>query len=159
MRRKNNLGFTLIEMIVAIGCLSLVAVVTAALFTEGMNTYSGGQTAGMVTSDLRFALNHMSTIIRQARKDSVTINAAKNQVSLQVWDDGTSNYKSYTYKQVGQDIRVNDQPVCSYVQTLRFDITGREVTITITSVSSVPGSRPGSGLPITLSTRVALRNY
>lgn len=159
--RLSERGLTLIEMVVVIGCLGVMAAVVSAIFVQGMSTYSAGQAAGLVVSDIRFAVDQMSMRLREARSGSIIVNPAKDQVTLEVWNAATNSYSAYTYRQSGQDIQVNGQPMCSYVQTLRFDldVAKKEITITVTTVSSIPGARLGTGLPMTFSTRVALRNY
>lgn|GEM_PF-2930295 len=158
---RSERGFTLIEMVVVMACLGIIAMAISALFMEAMSSYSAGQTAGLVVSDVRFAMDQISVRLREARDGSVVVNGAKNQVDFAVWEAGTNSYRTFSYTIVGQEIRANNQPLCSYVQSLRFDfeVVKKVVTITVTTVSSVPGARPGTGLPMTFSTRVALRNY
>jgi Tfp pilus assembly protein FimT len=153
-------GLTLIEMLVAVGTMGLVAVIVASLFAQGMHTYSAGQAAGLVIADMRFAVEQVATRLREARPGSVAVADAGRQITFQVWDRSISNWITLTYRLSGQDIQLNSQPMATYVQTLQFALTdaGRAVTITATTVSSVPGARPGTGLPFTFTTRAVLRN-
>ena len=160
--RRAEAGLTLIEMLVAVGTMGLVAVIVASLFAQGMHTYSAGQAAGLVIADVRFAVEQVATRLREARPGSVTVADAGRQITFQVWDRTLlpPGWRTLTYRLSGNDIRLNDQPMVSYVQSLQFMLTdgGRAVTITVTTVSSVSGARPGTGLPFTFTTRAVLRN-
>lgn len=136
--------------------MGLVAVIVASLFAQGMHTYSAGQAAGLVIADVRFAVEQIATRLREADPGSVTIAADGSRITFRV--RGTP----LTYHLYRPDIRLNDQPMASYVQSLRFEHaitpTGEAVMITATTVSSVSGARPGTGLPFTFTTRAVLRN-
>jgi len=154
-------GFTLVEMVVVLGTLGLIAVVVGALFLQGMSTYSAGQTAGLVIAEVRFVIDHMSARLREARGGSVSVTAGGRRITFQNWNAGTQAFVTHTYRLSGDAILFNDQPMASFIQTLSFDFdpVSRSVTITVVTVSSIPGAHPGVGLPFTLTTRVALRNY
>ena len=158
--RHAEKGLTLVEMLVALGTLGLLAVVVAALFAQGMHTYSAGQAAGLVISDVRFAVEQIALRLREARPGSIVVADAGRQITLQVWDRAGSVWRTHVYRLSGQDILLDGQPMASYVQTLQFLLTdgNRAVTVTATTVSSVPGARPGTGLPFTFTTRAVLRN-
>lgn len=169
--RRAEAGLTLIEMLVAVGTMGLVAVIVASLFAQAMHTYSAGQAAGLVISDVRFAVEQIATRLREARPGTVVVvTVPEPRVTFHVWDRGINNWRSHSYRLSGQSVQhatsippalpANFQPMADYVATLRFELTdgGRAVTITATTVSSVPGARPGTGLPFTFTTRAVLRN-
>ncbi|MBT9134638.1 MAG: hypothetical protein DDT39_00831 [Firmicutes bacterium] len=160
--RRSERGFTLIEMLVAVAALGMVAVMVTALYVQGMHAYSAGQAAGLVIADVRFAVENMAARLREARPGTVVVADANRQVTFEWWDRSLSppRHRTIVYRLSGTDIQLNSQPMASFVQTLQFVLApdGRSLTITVTTVSSVPGSRPGGGLPFTLTTRVALRN-
>lgn len=158
--RRAEAGLTLIEMLVAVGTMGLVAVIVASLFVQAMHTYSAGQAAGLVISDVRFAVEQIAIRLREARPGTVVVAPDGQQVTLQVWDRGINNWRTHVYRLQRPDIRLDGQPMASFVETLQFVLTdgGRAVTITAVTVSSVPGARPGTGLPFTFTTRAVLRN-
>jgi len=159
-------------MLVAIATLGLVAMIVAALFVQGMHTYSAGQATGLVIADVRFAVENMSARLREARPGSIAITDHNRQIAFDWWErgatPGTGVFRRIVYRLSGTDIQLNGQPMASFVRTLQFALEpagvqpqqARSLTITVTTVDhiDVPGARPGGGLPFTLTTRVTLRN-
>ena len=63
--RNSQRGLTLVEVLIVIAVISFLTVTISSLFAEGMRTYQAGQVAGMVQSDLRFALNYIALHLRE----------------------------------------------------------------------------------------------
>ena len=152
MPKSKQSGFSLIELVVVVAIIGVLAAVSSALYLEGLQTYSAGNAASTVLSDLRFALNHMVTDLRGAN-------------DVQVVSPTVITYRSTEapferqFRLVGTAIqRYDNQPICSFVHSLTFVLQDGILTIEIISVDSVDGNALGSGLPYTLSTTLKLRN-
>ena len=152
MPQNREQGFTLIEAIVVVGIIGVLAAVLSSFYIQAMHSYKTGYTTSVVQGDLRFAMNYMTRELRAA--SNPTINLAKNRISFQD-SSGTTRF----FQQSGQTIQRHDnQPLCSYVQSLRFTLNENVLTIEIVSVNSLTGGAPQASLPLTISIRIVMRN-
>ncbi len=73
MRRSlpsRRAGFSLLEVLVAVGLFSIFTLTLARLMMGGMQTFQRGQAISVLRSDLRSALDLVSADFRQSTKDS-----------------------------------------------------------------------------------------
>lgn len=149
MHRNSELGLTLIELVVVISLIGLLSSVVTGFSTQALRSMNTGQTAQLVQADLRFALSYMTREVMGA--DSITFTPPSTITYTK------AGQAARTFKQVGQTIqRWDNQPLCNYVEHLRFTVQGNILTIELESVTALEGV--AEGLPISMRTRVRLRN-
>lgn len=170
--RNSQRGLTLVEVLIVIAVISFLTVTISSLFAEGMRTYQAGQVAGMVQSDLRFALNYIALHLREAVSVEMldpdpTDPTLFRRIRFKLTDvpATTVEFSTASYmldpveKQVMRTKNAGTaQPLCRFVKHLVFEKTGEQISITIESVNTVTGQELGAGLPLTLNTVVYLRN-
>jgi len=144
-------GLTLIEVVVVVSLIGVLSAVVVGFSTQAMRSMRAGQTAQLVQSDLRFALSYMTRELLSA--ESVSVSPDKRRITYT-----KPGQAPREFEQTGDTIqRWDDQPLCSYVDLLRFTLQGNILSIEIESVAAVSGVSEG-GLPIKLRTSVRLRN-
>lgn len=152
MPRNSERGLTLVEVVIVISLMGLLSAVITGFSTQALRSMKSGEAAQLVQSDLRFALGFMTRELMVA--ESVTLTPDRRTATYTKPGPITRNFE-----QAGQTIqRWDDQPLCSYVESLTFTLTGNILTIEIESVSSLPGALSQGGLPISLRTSIRLRN-
>ena len=151
--RKGQHGLTLIEVLMVVAVISFLTVTISSLFAEGMRTYQAGQVAGMVQSDLRFALNYMAlhlregvsvvmldpdptdpTLFRGIRFDLTDVPATTVEFCTASYLLDPIEKQVMRTKNAG-----TAQPLCRFVKHLVFEKTGDKISITIESVNTVTG--------------------
>ncbi|MDP3058219.1 MAG: prepilin-type N-terminal cleavage/methylation domain-containing protein [bacterium] len=157
---KLQAGFSLLEMLMVIGMMAMLFAVAGALFATSSQSYLAGQTTGLVLTDLRYALNYMTTHLREATNVTVVPNPSGPEIRFNILVNGAS--QAWIFRQSGDTIQkvvgTNSQPLCSYVGSLSFTKNDRQVQILLLSVSSVSGGAKGARLPVRLHTTLYLRN-
>jgi len=143
---------TLIELVVGLAIVVLVVGAVGTMFVAGVRSYQARHTGSMVQADLRFALDYVVRELRAA--SAVTLNNPSD-ISY------TSSAGSHRIYLIGAEImRLRGTELSSltgHVQALVFTEQSDIITITIISVTTVDNI-VGSGLPLTLTTRVVRRN-
>jgi prepilin-type N-terminal cleavage/methylation domain-containing protein len=157
-RIKRNAGFTLLECLVVMSLLGLLFCIVGGFIVYVTAAYSRQSASHLLQSDLRYAMDYMVRELREA----VSV--------VSITEDGSTI--TYTTMQQGQVVtryfrlrggaiqRHDNQPLCQFVESVRFSYDGNTavVGIALQSVSTLPQSSTGSGLPYRLFTSVALRN-
>ena len=119
MPKNRQSGLTLVELVVVVAIIGVLAAVSSALYIEGFKTYSAGNAASTVLSDLRFALNYMVTDLRGANDVQVVSPALITYRSAQSPFERQFRLSGDTIQ------RYDNQPICSFVQSLSFTQIGR----------------------------------
>jgi len=147
---------TLMELTVGIAIIALVAVTAGSMFVAGMRSFQARHVGNVVMADLRFALDTMTSDLRAATAVSLS---SPTQIRYTSLGDAGALSRSYYFS--NQTVwRLQGGVVSSLaanVASLTFAIEATAIRITMTSVTSVDGVT-GSGLPLTLTTRVTRRN-
>lgn len=110
--KKNNDGFTFIEMIIVITILSIITVIAAHLLNAGFRVYLYNKNFNHINAQGSFALTRMSRDLYAAQ--SLTI---ANNSQLQYIDDAD---KTITYALSGTTLTQNKQPLANNVGSLTF---------------------------------------
>lgn len=153
---RNERGFTLVEIMVAMTIFAFVLTGILLLYANGYRSYAGTSRRIEVQENLRYALSWMARDIRQASSvevlgsDAICLTIPGGEPITYQYD---SLQREVETKRSAVDI---PKPIASNVTALGFtphftpDGGIRSITITIT------GERWGTG-PITMRTRVYLR--
>jgi len=148
------------ELLVVMAIVSIVAVSAGSMLVSGMRTFQARHVGNMVVADMRFAMEVMARDLRTAR--SVTLTSLDNTRDITFFLPGDSDTQPRGFDlRSGTIWRVNpnvaDSAIAANVHSLLFEISDRNIVITLTSVREVDGIA-GSGLPLILTTRVMRRN-
>mgnify|MGYP001564561190 FL=1 len=102
--RKANLGFTIVELLLYIGLLSIFLTVLTGIFVSTLDIKLESEATSAVEQDGRFVLNRL--MYDFGRADNITSPAALGQQtnSLVLVIGGTN----FTYSSVGQDLVLTD---------------------------------------------------
>ena len=157
---RNERGFTLVEIMVAMTIFAFVVTGILLLYVNGYRSYAGTSRKIEVQENLRYALSWMARDIRQAVQLEVYDAAGRSAnagPTMRLTLSG-GNQITYQYDAVQREVETRrsavdtPKPIASNVTALQFtrDVHGRSVSITIT------GERWDTG-PITMRTRVHLR--
>lgn len=173
---NNSKGFTLIEMVVVIGVMSLLLVAMTELFITIGSTYRSANSARKVTQDVRYALEAISREVRGAKSISVNHKADTNPNKITVttqsgdkitfWCDNCPT-SGVIKMQKNADAAQNVVSTSSVVTT--FEISDTEIAkecgpvqpffkLTITAETKEADSR-GNKQKVSLNTLMTQRNY
>jgi len=148
------------ELTVGIAIIALVAVTAGSMFVAGMRSFQARHVGNMVVSDMRFAMEVMARELRTARSVSYTFPNNTHDVTVLLPGDSDTQRRGFALRSgtiwhVSPNI--SDSAIAANVRSLLFEISDHNIVITLTSVPAVDGIA-GSGLPVTLKTRVVRRN-
>ena len=122
--KLNKKGITLIELVIAIGILSMVVALGYSLYLTGVRGFLREATS----VDNQFKVRHASTMIgRQIRRaDTVAINAGKLKLTY-------PNGSSLEYQLQGGAIMEGSNILAKGINSFTVGITGNTVVLTIQS--------------------------
>ncbi|AYO30721.1 prepilin-type N-terminal cleavage/methylation domain-containing protein [Biomaibacter acetigenes] len=127
---KNTKGFSLVELLVTIGLVSLVITAASLAYFSGVKAWvrSGNQVE--VQQNLRIAMNTLSDEIQMA--DTININTAEKRISL-LFDDGST--RSYYYDSASKEIRLAESgsTVAMYIIGCDFEYSNNLISISLTT--------------------------
>ncbi len=144
---------TLIELVVGLAIAVLVLGAVGTMFGAGVRSYQARHTGSMVQAELRFALDYMARELRTATAITIISPTAISYTTVGV---------AHQVYLLGNDImRLRGSelpsPLAGHVASLLFSEQAGTISITITSVTQVQGM-VGTGMPLTMTTRVTRRN-
>lgn len=127
---KNTKGFSLVELLVTIGLVSLVITAASLAYFSGVKAWvrSGNQVE--VQQNLRIAINTLSNEIKMA--DTININTAEKRISL-LFNDGST--RSYYYDSASKEIRLAESgsTVAMYISGCDFEYYNNLISISLTT--------------------------
>jgi len=149
---------TLMELTVGIAIIALVAVTAGSMFVAGMRSFQARHVGNVVMADLRFAMEVVASDLRAATQISPLNSPGVSQIQFirpsdTVWRGYHISDRTLWLTQTS----AAPHSLAANVASLTFAIEPTAISITMTSVTSVDGVT-GSGLPLTLTTRVMRRN-
>jgi prepilin-type N-terminal cleavage/methylation domain-containing protein len=105
MKIKNTTrGFTLIELIIYMGLLSILLVVMSNIFVTLLETKKDAESTSAVDEDGRFIMARLSYDINRATAVTTPVNSGDIGATLVL----TINSQTYTYAQTGNNLTLND---------------------------------------------------
>lgn len=126
-KKLNNKGVSLVELVCAIGILSLVATAAAGVMIVGSRTYSRGTVEVAVQQEAEIAANQISNyIINASEEPTITLNGA--DVELDVLVDGV-NYQ-IKFDSASNTLFLEDQILAEYVSEFWVDLSNYGTTKT-----------------------------
>ncbi len=167
IKRKKELGFTLIEIVVVVGVLGIIVIFGASLFFTILRSSTKTRILAEVKQNGNFAMGVMERMIRNAKRiegggASITIVNPDNGVTVFSCEDigGELKLASNSASLVAEDkVRVND---CAGVFSVTFGEAGLnpdKVTIDFTLLQSGTPTRVEEQASINFRTKITLRNY
>ena len=151
----NRKGFSLIEMMVALGILSLIIIGLVTFFSGGTRAWVTGQYQLEAQRNARFAIDRMVKEIREG--NNFAIGAGNDSVTISYLSSFGKD--PVTYKLSGtiieREVNSVSSPLINNVKTLLFTSTDSSKVHVILEVDVDNDESPD----ITLNTDVNLRNY
>ncbi|PIP30684.1 hypothetical protein COZ22_02780 [bacterium (Candidatus Howlettbacteria) CG_4_10_14_3_um_filter_37_10] len=172
-------GFTLVEMIVVIGVMSLLLVAMTELFITIGSTYQSANSARKVTQDVRYALEAISREVRGAKSISVNSSADTDSNKIIVttqtdekiifWCDNCSDSSTSGAIKMQKNADAAQNVVSTSSVVTSFEIDPIEIAkecgpvqpffkLTITAESKKADSK-GNKQKVSLNTLMSQRNY
>ena len=142
LKLKINNGFTLVEMLIYMGLLSLFLVVLTEIFTSVLNIFSQTETTSSLEQDSRFIASRLAyDITRSSTILSPLLGGSQNNLSLQVGSENItysiSGNNLILTSNTGQDALNGAQTKISNLSFLRLGNAGGKnllkVQFTLTS--------------------------
>jgi len=162
---KNKNGFSLIEMMVALGILSLIIIGLVTFFTGGTRSWVTGQHQLEAQRNARLSMDRMVREIREA--DYIRIGATPSSI-----DFHTPFHGNISYSLLGNDLKRGSNTVINNVLTLDFSYFNKSDTFDTFPLSDEDASKiskvhidlqvdvdKDSSPDITLNSDINLRNY
>ena len=156
-------GFTLIELAIYLGILSILLLILSSFFNSALDTLMQSQTTSPTEQDSKFILNRLMYDITNADSLTTPINPGDQGQTLRFVRNGIT----YTYTQTGNNLTLNDNvgtDVLNSPQTtisnLSFKRIGYatkkptvQITFTITSVTIAKRGKDTQNFETTVSLR------
>lgn len=168
MKIKNQIGFSLIEMLVVVVILGLIVLGLVTFFTGGTKSWVAGQSQLTAQRNARQAMDRM---VREIREGSSIDSDDSNQTSIKINYLDSFSKNSITYSLSDTTIQKDSTPLIDNVLKVNgeaifkyYDSSGNEVTSPDSTVSKIHINLKvdvdDDGKPdITLNTDVNLRNF
>ena len=145
--KKNQKGFSLIEMMVVVFILGLIILALVTFFTGGIKSWVAGQSQLEAQRNARQAMDRMVREIREASEVTT-----KNDTKI-IFD--TPWVTEITYELLSNTINRNNIPLINNVSNLDFDYPSLSKVHILLEVDVDDDGYPD----ITLNTDVNFRNY
>ena len=135
-------GFTLMELLIYLGILSIVTMGVATLFNQINTSYLNTQGKTQLTQALRFSSQNITQAIQASSKiitaTSSSLNLQMNEEAKNPTEFGLENYR--IYKKEGAGIKTYLTPKNIRITNLNFYYLAKTVYVSITAqtLSSVP---------------------
>jgi len=154
--KKNRKGFSLIEMMVALGILSLIIIGLVTFFSGGTRAWVTGQYQLEAQRNARLAMDRMVKEIRGGKNIISGSDGDTIVVSIPDFDTAApDDYYEVTYSLSDTTINRNGNPLINDVKTLNFTYPDASKVHILLEVDVDNDESPD----ITLNTDVDLRNY
>ncbi len=142
---RDSGGFTLVEMLVSVGILSIVMATVGTGRFQSLKTQSGVVDDGTAINELRKGLSWFASDVKMAQTSTlINLNPAVNSVTF-TWTDQFQNGSvphTSTYAVVGDELvrtyDYNSHAVARDVVSAEFSLNSRSVVLKVT-VNSGPG--------------------
>jgi len=137
---KNNKGFSLVELLVAIGLAILVITAASLAYFSGIKAWVRSENQVDVQQNLRIAMNTLSNEIQMA--DTIDIYIAEKKITL-LYDDGST--RSYYYDSASKEIRLakSNSTVAMYISGCDFGYSNNLISISLTT-EALQGVKSGT---------------
>ena len=169
LNRPRRGGFTLVEVLVAIGLLIVIAALSSTLFITVLKNASKTKVDQVVRQEGDYALLVMSRMIRNARevvKDApYTCEGSSNQIAIKNVDEGITVFSCQDDYLASNGARLTSSrvqvPICASVFTC---LSGTEfepdqVTVSFSLRDTLGSKRKEEQSELDFATNVTVRNY
>jgi Tfp pilus assembly protein PilW len=127
---RSSKGFSIVELLIAIGLSSLVVTAVFMVYFSGTKAWNRAENQMEVQQNLRIAMNTLSTEVRKA--DFFEIKQDNREITL-TYPDGSS--KSYSFHPASGEIRLSESSatVAMHIKDCRFFYENGLINIEITT--------------------------
>jgi prepilin-type N-terminal cleavage/methylation domain-containing protein len=160
---NSNKGFTLIELAVYLGILSILLLILSSFFNSAMDTLLQTQATAPIEQDSKFILNRLMYDITNADNLTSPINLGDQGSTLQVVRNGTT----YTYTLTNNNLTINDGAGTDVLNSPQASISGLlfkrigyaaekptvQINFTITSIATAKSGKDTQSFQTTVSLR------
>jgi len=126
-------GFSLVELMVALGLVSMVFTVSSLMYFSGVKVWMRGENQAEVRQNLRIAMNTLFNEIKMA--DRIDIYSGGRKIDIYYDNEVNLKDKSYIFNPYYKELWIDDSngTVAMYIEDLRFQYGGDLLLISITT--------------------------
>lgn len=128
-------GFTLIELLIAVALTAVVAALAYGVLFQGLTNFTAESEEVEAQSNVRYALTYLSRQIRKG--ESITVNPNGANGSTLCIDDTYEYYLKNNM--VCEKKEENETPLVAGINSMSISMTGKNITMTITSIADSRG--------------------
>lgn len=165
MKMKNDMGFTLIELVISMVLLCIILTPAYALLKSGLYSWAHGTEHIDVVQNMRFAMDRMTTEIRQAVDEPLIIANADGVIQIKFLvpilnkdEEFTGTVEiSYQYDATDQELERKEgessppQPVASKIKSVDFSYDKPSLKIILVGIRR-------DGQEISMTSDIVLRS-
>lgn len=151
MKKKAQLGFTLIELVLYFGLLSIFIVIMSQMFTAIMDVKLESASTSSVQQDATYLKARLSYDIRRAANIlSPAVGQSASSLSLDIVENGTD--KTYTYQLDGSVLTLSDGTNTDTLVSSESAVTQFLVT-RVGNSGTITGARDTVDVQLTVTSR------
>jgi len=169
MEMKKEKGFTLVEILAAVGILGIIAVIGSGMFFSILRGSTKTKTLQLVKQNGDYAISVMERMIRNARAlISPTSDGQVNSITIQNPDGGTTTFScegvpatisSNSASLLSSEVKVSSDCNIFEVTVGQAGIKPGAIKINFSLSQSRATARPEEQASVNFQTTVSLRNY
>jgi prepilin-type N-terminal cleavage/methylation domain-containing protein len=161
--KNSEKGFTLIELAIYLGILSILLLILSSFFNSAMDTLLSSQATSPTEQDSKFILNRLMYDITNADSLTTPVNPGDQGQTLKLVENGVT----YIYTQTNNNLTVTDNIGTENLNSPQASISGLlfkrigyagelptvQITFTITSITTAKTGKDSQTFQTTVSLR------
>ena len=124
MRKKYCQGFTLVEMLIYIGILSIFMLVLAEIFHSVINVQLESASHSFVQQDSQFIISRLTSDVHRAENIILPASIGEESTSLQIVIDG----QNHTYAPNNGDLQLTDNLGSANLNSIETSVSNFNIT-------------------------------
>lgn len=141
---KKQSGFTIVELLIYIGLLTILMIILTRLFTATIDVQLTSEATGGLEEDSRFIYSRLAYDLTRADAIVTPDTPGSNSDSLTI----RIGSEAYTYRVIGTNLMLDDEPLNSYmtdISNITFTMIGpdegkKSIQVTYTMTSTIQSS-------------------
>lgn len=166
--KKQNLGFTMIEILVVVGILGVIAVIGSNMFFTTLRASNKTKVLAVIKQNGNYALSIMERIIRDSQEVVANCGVGMKKIKVKRLDgsetefscnqEGTvnGNIASNSARLTSSEVKVDS---CSFGCSTQGEFYPQNVVINFTLSQAVVTTRVEEQASVNFKTTVSLRNF